>query len=96
MPCGPALPGTQWMRVGELPQVVVADLVAAVLSHRREDELEELLAAQVVERGGHDAQPLDELRLVQVQQARQELALGEVTGGTEEDDGRCWHGPSVA
>ena len=47
--------------LGELAQVVVADVVAAVLAHRGEDELEELVAAQLVERGRDDPQALEQL-----------------------------------
>ncbi|GAA2747135.1 hypothetical protein GCM10009868_35330 [Terrabacter aerolatus] len=67
-----------------------------MLADRGEDEVEELVAAQLVERRRDDPQALEQLRLVQVQHAREELALREVSGGAEEDDRGGWHGSSVA
>ena len=50
----------------------------------------------LVERGADDLHLGEQPGLEQVQQPGQQLALGEVTGGTEEDDGRGGrHGSSL-
>ena len=49
----------------------------------------------LVEGGAHDLEVAQQPGLEQVQQARQQLALGQVARGPDEDDrdGRCRHTP---
>ena len=73
--------------LGELVPVGVAHLAGAVLADGDQGQVAERVGGHLVEGGPHDAQVLDEPGLEQVQQAGDQLALGEVPGGAEQDEG---------
>jgi hypothetical protein len=72
----------------ELVPGIVTELAGGVLADGGEGEVAEGVRAHLVERGADDAHVVDEARLEEVEQPGDELALREVTGGSEEDDGR--------
>ena len=93
---GAALAGCPADPLGELVPALRVGSLPAVLRDRLAGELDEGVAVVVVERGADHLHLVEQSRLEQVQQPGQELALGEVTGRTEQDDGRgCRHGSSL-
>ncbi len=93
---GAALAGCPADPLGELRPAFGVGSLPAVLGDGLAGELDEGVAVVVVERRAHHLHLVEQARLEQVQQPGEELALGEVTGGTEQDDGRgCRHAPSL-
>jgi hypothetical protein len=83
--------------LGELAPVGVTDVAGAVLTDGDQRQVPEGIGIHLVEAGADDAQVVDEPGLEEVQQPRDELALGEVPRGSEEHDGRgCGHGVSLS
>jgi hypothetical protein len=71
----------------ELGPALRVGALAAVLCDGPAGELDEGVAVVLVERGPDDLDLGEQAGLEQVQQAGQQLALGKITGGTEQDDG---------
>ena len=94
-PVGARLPGRPPQPLLELLPVLLLDLVRRELVDRPAGELEERVAVVLVEGGADDLEVAQQPGLEQVQQARQQLALGQVARGPDEDDrdGRCRHAP---
>ena len=85
---GPAGSGRPVQSLGELRPALGVGSLAAVRRDRLPGELDEGVAVVLIERGAHDLHLLQQAGLEQVQQPGEQLALGEVASGTEEDDGR--------
>ena len=78
---GPAQP------LAELRPALGLRSLTAVLRDGLGGELDERVPVVLVERGSDDLDLGEQAGLEQVQQPRKQLALGEVSGGTEQDDG---------
>jgi hypothetical protein len=82
---------------GEGGPVLGGDLVVAELADRLLGQVDEPVAVEIVDRGADDPQVAEQAGIVQVEQAGQELAAGQVTGRPVEDDRRrVAHTPRVA
>ena len=82
--------------LGELRPAGGIGSLAAVLLDRLPGELDERVPVVLVERGPDDLELGHQAGLEEVQQPGQQLAPGQVTGRTEQDDGRgCRHGSSL-
>ena len=94
-PVGARLPGRPPEPLLELLPVLLLDLVRRELVDRPAGEVDEGVPVVLVEGGADDLEVAQQPGLEQVQQARQQLALGQVARGPDEDDrdGRCRHAP---
>lgn len=77
--------------------LLVGDGVAGELGDGLAGELAERVGVEVLQRRADDAQVVAQVGREQVTQAGQQLAVGEVSGGAEQDDrgGWCRHVPSL-
>ena len=84
----PPVPGAQRSRLENSSQPSGSGPSPPYSAIARAGELDERVAVVLVQRGADDLHLVEQPGLEEVQQSGQELALGEVTGRTEEDDGR--------
>ena len=74
--------------LGEDAQILVVELLARPeLADGRECKIAEGVGCHLVQGRADDAQVVEQVGLEEVEHPRDELALGEVAGGAEEDDG---------
>ena len=87
-PCRTGLARRPVEQLGELRPAVGVAVVAAELGDGLVGELDERVAVVLVEGGADDRDVAHQARLEEVEHPGQQLAPGQVAGGTEQDDGR--------